>query len=309
MFSKILAQPVHHIRFASSAKLNLFLEIKARRSDGFHELETVMSKFSLFDDMTFVPNDTGRITLSVDSPQPELARLVPSDESNLIVRSLQALLATVDQDSASRMGMTVSLLKRIPVQAGLGGASGNSAAALVAGNQLWGLGLSLPRLMEIGGGLGSDIPFFLGSGFCKCTGRGEQIENLNCAPRFNILVAKPKFGLSTPEIYSRCQVPEAPINSETLIHSLRTSRLAEFGKALFNRLEFFAGEMHDGIRRMRDEFARTNSLGHAMTGSGSCYFGLYRSYAVMMAAKKLLTNRMPEVAFFAGHTLGRPFNK
>ena len=307
MFSKVFDHTVRQLRIASPAKLNLFLEIRARRDDGFHELESVMSKFSLFDYLTFCPEATDELKLSVESCTPELADAVPTDEGNLVIQALQrAREAAVDQ-SDSPMGMTVRLVKNIPVQAGLGGASGNAAAALLAANQLWRLGLSLQELMEIGGGLGSDVPFFLGNGFCKCTGKGDQIENLNCARRFNILVAKPKFGLSTPEIYSRCIVPEHPISAERLIRTLHTHHIADFGKSLFNRLEAFAREIQAGIDRLRYEFSRTNSLGYAMTGSGSCYFGVYSSRSVMAAAAKILASRLPDVSFFAGHTLCNPF--
>ena len=310
MFCKVFDQPARHLRIASPAKLNLFLEIKGRRDDGFHELESVMSKFSLFDYLTFAPEETDQINLSVESCTPGLAEKVPTDERNLVVKALDRIRkATADRTcgTSSSKGMTVQLVKNIPIQAGLGGASGNAAAALLAANRLWGLGLSLQQLMEIGGGLGADVPFFLGSGFCKCTGKGEQIENLNCDRRFNILVAKPKFGLSTPEIYSRCIVPESPITARGLISSINSHHLAEFGKSLFNRLELFAREIQTGIDRLRYEFSRTNSLGYAMTGSGSCYFGIYSSRCVMMAAAKILASRLPDTSLFAGHTLCNPF--
>ena len=194
MFFQAIDQTVRSLRFASPAKLNLFLEITGRRDDGFHDLDSVMSKFSLYDYLTFTPDQTGQIRLSIDSPFQELRNAVPSDASNLVVRTLHALREFV---GTGRPGMSIKLIKNIPVQAGLGGASGNAAAALLAANQLWNLNLPLRKLMTIGGKLGSDVPFFLGSEFCRCTGRGDQLENLSCSRRFNILVAKPKFGLST----------------------------------------------------------------------------------------------------------------
>ena len=189
----------------------------------------------------------------------------------------------------------------------MGGASGNAAAALLAANRLWQLNLPLARLMSIAGQLGSDIPFFLGSGFCKCTGKGDQIENLSYAHRLNVLVAKPEFGLSTPEIYSRCRVPDSPISIKGFVNALKSRQLSRIGRSLFNRLESFAEEIQEGITRLRYEFARTTCLGHAMTGSGSCYFGVYSNRRVMMAAAKTLASRLPHVQLFDGHTLTTAF--
>ena len=307
MLYQIIDQTEPSIRFASPAKLNLFLEIRDSRSDGFHNLESVMSKFSLYDYLTFTPDKSGDINLRVQSSNQSLASQIPADQSNLVVKTLLAIRSSIccsNGCNANEMGMSVVLEKNIPVQAGLGGASGNAAATLLAANRLWNLNLSVAKLMEIGSSLGSDIPYFLGSGFCKCTGKGDEIEELNYSNRFNILVAKPEFGLSTPEIYSRCKVPEHPIDIDGFVESLRSCRLSRIGANLFNRLETFAREINDGIERLSFEFSKTNCLGSMMTGSGSCYFGIYPSHSVMMSAASVLASRLPDVRFFAGHTIG-----
>ena len=295
------------LRIASPAKLNLFLEIHGRRVDGFHELQSVMSKFSLYDHLTFTANQTGEIDLAVESGNPVSVSMIPDNESNLVCQALTAMRSIARQRTDRPMGMRVQLFKNIPVQAGLGGASGNAAAAIVAANLLWKLELPMSRLMAIGGQLGSDVPFFLGSGFCKCTGKGDQIENLNYSRRLNVLVAKPEFGLSTPEIYSRCRVPEDPINIRGFVDALISGQLARIGKSLFNRLESVAEEIQEGIARLRYEFSRTVCLGAAMTGSGSCYFGIYSNRRVMMAAARTLASRLPHVQWFDGHTLTNAF--
>lgn len=308
MSVQTISQNARALRFASPAKLNLFLEIHGRRSDGFHELQSVMSKFSLYDYLTFSYRDGDEISLTVRSANAELVSSVPNDHSNLICRTLVAVRSIARQSLDRPMGMDVKLFKNIPAQAGLGGASSNAAAALLAANQLWNLNWPLSRLMKIGGQLGSDIPFFLGSGFCKCSGKGDQVENLDYAQRLNVLVAKPDFGLSTPEIYSRCRVPESPITIGGVVNALKSRQLGQIGKSLFNRLELFAEEIQEGISRLRYEFSRTLSLGHAMTGSGSCYFGLYSNRRVMMAAAKILASRLPHVQWIGGHTLTNAYD-
>jgi len=307
MFCRFKNQSSPVLLFATPAKLNLFLEVHARRSDGFHEIQSVMSKFSLYDYLTFTPDETNEITLDVYSADVELAEKIPDGRTNLICRALESLRTTASCRSDHPMGMKVELFKRIPVEAGLGGASGNAAAALLAANELWGLKLPRSQLVTIAGEMGSDIPFFLGSGFCKCTGRGEQIENLNFVGRWNVLIAKPDFGISTPEIYSRCRVPEHPITIDGIVDAMKSGHLPSIGSAFFNRLESFAEEVQEGISRLRFEFSRTLSLGQAMTGSGSCYFGLYANHRAMMSAAKTLASRLPRIQLFHGHTLTNAF--
>lgn len=288
----------------SPAKLNLFFEILGRRADGFHDIETVMVPLGLFDRIRFAPSNDGNITLSVRHDR-RLNSAVPIGRENLIVGALEMLRS----QSGIGNGMAVELFKKIPSQAGLGGASGNAAAALLAGNRIWNLNWPLERLRELAASLGSDIAFFIGNGLAKCTGRGEQVHSLNYRCRLNVVVAKPPFGLSTAAIYARSVVPTQPISSTSLLRGLATGRAVSVGRSLFNRLEQCACAAESKLERLRSAFARTNPIGHQLTGSGSCWFGIYRNCKTRSAAARYLAGCLPESNIYCCQTGSLPLHQ
>ena len=144
------------------AKINWALDTVGLRDDGYHLLDTIMQSISLHDDITIEPDS--RLFLSVaDAPH------VPCDESNLILRAAEALR----RHTGTAAGARITLRKRIPVGAGLGGGSTDAAAVLRALNDMWGLGLPEETLYEIGLSLGADVPFCLHGGLCRAQGIGE----------------------------------------------------------------------------------------------------------------------------------------
>ncbi len=149
----------------SPAKINWFLEVTGKRPDGYHELVTVMQTISLYDDITFEdilrPFIEFRCDLDLGPP-----------EKNLVVRAAQAL----QQAHAPKRGARITLTKRIPHGAGLGGGSSDAATTVVGLNQLWELGLGEARLQEIVSAVGSDCAFFVRGGTALCTGRGEIVQ-------------------------------------------------------------------------------------------------------------------------------------
>lgn len=289
----------NRILIASPAKLNLFLELHRRRDDGFHELETVMTQLGLFDFLLFDRTDNDAFELKVQTNRRLKHQIVPSDESNLVISTLRLMRDLAGCGS----GAAIRLFKNIPVQAGMGGASGNAAAAILAANRMWGLRWPMRKLMSIASQIGSDVAFFLGDSLSRCTGKGEKVHNLSTTCRFNIVVAQPSTGMSTGEIYSQCQVPEQPIRSRRILDSLKSGNPTSVGNAMFNRLECFAEKVSDDVAKMRNQFQKTSCLGHQLTGSGSCYFGIYRNRRTMRAAARILASRLPEMNIFTGQTL------
>ena len=284
---------------ASPAKLNFYLELHHRRDDGFHELETIMTKFGLFDYLYFKKQPVDAFSLEVRSNSRLSDQAIPTDESNLIIKSLSVM-----RDLAGcKLGAAIRLFKNIPAQAGMGGASSNAAAAIYAANRLWNLRWSQQRLMQIAAEIGSDVAFFLGANLAKCIGRGEKVQKLSGRCRFNIVVAQPPTGISTAELYARCHVPEAPQNSQGLTSGLAEGDALMVGRNLFNRLEGVAEHVNGDVLKLRSEFARTHCLGHQLTGSGSCYFGLYRHQRNMRTAAQVLANRLPEMNIMTGQSL------
>ena len=267
------------------AKVNLFLEVIAKRPDGFHEIETLMVGITWFDTLHFTASSGGAIELScawagglsarslhtqsaMGSPLGDL----PEGPQNIVYRALELLRVRAGVSAGAR----VRLVKRIPAAAGLGGASSDAAAALLAASEAWGLGWSRGQLSELAGELGSDIPFFLGRGGAVCRGRGEQIEAVT-ATRMHLVVAKPPVGLSTPRVYSICRPASKAVPVAPLQDALARGDLARAGKQLHNRLEEAAEQLTPWIGKLREAFNRFDVAGHQMSGSGSSYFGICRS--------------------------------
>lgn len=179
------------------AKINLTLDVGARRPDGYHDIRSVMQTVALHDTLTVThtPQQPG-VRLEVMGDE---AEGVPADKTNLVHRAATHLLKLAGDGS----GLHISLQKRIPSQAGLGGGSSDAAATLLAVNELLGLALSAERLAEIGVTLGADVSFFLTGGTALVEGLGERVTLLpSFSPTKPLVIVKPPVGVSTADAYS-----------------------------------------------------------------------------------------------------------
>ncbi len=271
------------IEILAPAKLNLFLEVLGRRDDGFHEIETLMATISLFDTLRFAALDRDEIRLTCrwaeginatnKAVHENLLSDLPEAGDNIVFRVLKEL----KRRTGEARGAHVELVKRIPSEAGLGGGSSDAAAALVAANLAWDLRWPREQLAEFAAEFGSDIPFFFHSGAAICRGRGERIERIDRFPRLSFVVARPVGGLSTKEVYRRCQPAASPQRVDGLVSSLREQRLDRIGRQFANRLQAPAEELSPHVADLRRTFEQLDCLGHQMSGSGTSYFGLCRN--------------------------------
>lgn len=267
------------------AKLNLFLEIFSRRSDGYHELETLMVAINIYDTLVFTPRSGREVHLSCGwSPGLESRRCaargaaspweaIPHGGDNLVLKAIERLR----EHAGVEMAATINLGKRIPAAAGLGGASSDAAAALAAANAAWNLNWPVERLAEVAAELGSDIPFFLYGGAAVCRGRGEKIEPLGAMPRLDVVVVRPPAGLSTADVYRQCRPADPPRRADEVTQAWQQGRHAWLGRLLHNRLQPAAEQLSPWIARLKQLFQRLDVLGHQMSGSGSSYFALCRN--------------------------------
>lgn len=257
----------------SPAKLNLLLAIRGRRPDGFHEIETLMVKVSLFDSLRFSLRPDDQITLRVRKIDPGDSTNIPTGAENLVFRAAELLRHHV----GIRFGADVVLEKRVPPEAGLAGGSGNAAAALAGLNRLWRLALSREELSALAAQLGSDVPFFVsGSNAAVARGRGELIEPVAVGGPLHFVVVKPDYGLSTAGVYKtfaeRCQPTD--VEAELLVRSLAAGRLGEAARRLHNDLMPAAELLAPRIASLRTRLQNECRYGGLMTGSGSACFGL-----------------------------------
>lgn len=300
------------------AKLNLFLEVLGRRPDGFHELETLMTTVSLCDSLVCQVEPDGPVRLDcawavgLQAASREASRAdracaweaLPPEHENLALRAVEALRRAAGEPRSARL----RLIKRIPAAAGLGGASSDAAAALVAANEVWGLNWSRERLQAVAATLGSDIPFFLTAGgvwpgAAVCRGRGERIEPVPDWPTLAFVAVRPPVGLSTPAVFRECRPPAEPRSVEPLLEAARTGDLGRIGRLLHNGLQAAAGRLSPWIGRLEHEFNRLDLPGHAMSGSGSTYFGVCRHAGQARRAAGRLRNRVDGAVFWG--TAGR----
>ncbi|WP_214415827.1 4-(cytidine 5'-diphospho)-2-C-methyl-D-erythritol kinase [Sphaerisporangium fuscum] len=269
------------------AKVNLQLSVGPPRDDGYHDLANVFHAVSLFDEVTAsddiapggaVSNGAApggaAVTVKVEG---ESAHLVPLDGGNLAVRAAHALAERAGRSPGARL----TIRKAIPVAGGMAGGSADAAAALVACNELWGLGLSTQELMEIGAGLGSDVPFALLGGTAVGTGRGEKLTPVTAEGRFHWVFALADAGLSAGEVYAECdRLREAtgervgwPQASEPLMAALAAGDAHGLGKALVNDLQPAALLMCRPLVRTLAAGREHGALGALVSGSGpTCAF-------------------------------------
>lgn len=276
-----IKQTACDVRVEAPAKVNLFLEVLGKRPDGFHELETLMVPVRVFDTLIFRPRSDDQIQLTCEwapglvgsgksaggeNPYGDL----PTDDKNIVMRGAKLLRLR----SGKPLGADISVIKRIPSSAGLGGASGDAAATLLAGNAAWNLGLSPNALWELASELGSDVPFFLGEGGAVCRGRGEKIE---AAPtqQLHVVIVRPPVGLGTPQVFSRCKPAETPWSLATISAGLSAGNPQAIRQGLVNRLEAPAAQITPWIQTLRQAFEGVGAFAHQMSGSGSSYFGLF----------------------------------
>src|SRR2546421_5029966 len=182
------------MQLLAPAKINLSFEIQGRRADGFHEIETLMAPISLADRITIErAGEEGEIRFSCDDGS------LPAGDDNLVVRAAKLFRQRANLTS----GITITLEKKIPHGAGLGGGSSDAASTLLGLNELFAAGLEQEDLLKVAADLGSDVPFFVVQSAAVCRGRGEIVTPISLKTRFQLVLLKPGFGVPTPWAYGR----------------------------------------------------------------------------------------------------------
>ena len=260
---------------SAPAKINLSLRITGKREDGFHELETLVLPIeSLADELTFTESD--RFSLHCTTPG------VPTDESNLISRSLRLF----EKESGLACPYEIHLTKHTPHGAGLGGGSSDAAHTFLALNELTKANIPLGTLAAWAGQLGSDIPLFLYQAPCWCRGRGEIIEPTQLDWNRRILLLKPAFSIPTPWAYSRWkesrELPKVSYTEQTACDQILVNDLE---RPVFEKFQFLAELKQFLLEQPGTEAAM-------MSGSGSTVFAILKDNA---DAEGLLNNTLEEL--------------
>ena len=267
-------------------KVNLELLVGGLRPDGFHSLSTVFQAVSLHDDVTVVEADDWGCT--VTGP---LAVGVPESGDNLAVRAARALARVTGIDTA----VHITIRKGIPVAGGMAGGSADAAAALVACDRLWELGMAREELEEIGADLGSDVPFLGAGGTAIGSGRGERLAPVLARGTFHWVFALAEGGLSTPTVFAEIDrlragrdIPE-PSPTPELMGALRSGDPTQLALHLRNDLQEAAIALRPGLQEVIDDGLEFGALAGIVSGSGPTVAFLARDHETALDLAVALT--------------------
>jgi 4-diphosphocytidyl-2-C-methyl-D-erythritol kinase len=257
------------ISLVTNAKINLFLALRGRREDGYHEIATVLHSVSLADDLVVAEGAGPRDHVELGF-EPWLGPVAIPEEQNLVARAALLMRERLGQDAA----LEVTLRKRIPLGAGLGGGSANAAGALIALNRLWAARLDAPELGRLGAELGSDVPFCLVGGSAMATGRGEVVRRVEVPQSLWFLLGMSSQPLPTADVYRAWSPGAAPREPKPLLAALTAGDTARLAGLLHNDLETVAFELRPRLRRAKAALLDAGALGACLSGSGPTLFAL-----------------------------------
>lgn len=271
------------------AKINLCLDVLRRKENGYHEVEMVMTNVDIFDVLEIKELEEKKILLK--SYNTDLAM----DETNLIYKAI----ALLQKETGKTFGVEVLLEKNIPMEAGMAGGSADAAATLKAVNELFSLGVSDERLLELGASLGADIPFCIMGGTVLASGIGEKLRRLSPLPKMKLLIVKPKAGLSTKKVYESLDIDG--LNKAGFIHKdvgemvsviesdeADKTKIEKIAGRLDNILEVPSIRLLPLIADIKQKMLDNNGLGALMSGSGTAIFGIYENDEDMIKTKEIL---------------------
>jgi len=276
------------VELAAHAKLNLLLRVLSRESDGYHSIETLFCLVSLADSLRAERMAGAGVSLIVTGAD------CGPDSENLAVRAAELVLEATGRST----GVHLTLTKRIPVRAGLGGGSSDAAAALVAVNQLVGNAVPRHELLQFAARLGSDVPFLLSGGpLALAWGHGERMLRLPALPPAPALLVIPPVGVSTPDAYAAVDLSRQAAGKRGAV-ALELGTLSGWGdiaRLAGNDFEFALFGRHPELKRAFEALANTHPILCRMTGSGSALFAIYRTARDRDDARLALNPRLGQI--------------
>ncbi|MBW2557758.1 MAG: 4-(cytidine 5'-diphospho)-2-C-methyl-D-erythritol kinase [Deltaproteobacteria bacterium] len=250
----------------SPAKVNLFLRVLRKRDDGYHDILSLMQRISLCDEMSF---DLKGNKIVVKCPGSSLSE----NRDNIVYRAAEAILSDVSPDS----GVEITIYKRIPIAAGLGGGSSNAATTLVTLNEMMGTPCSTQELMRMGAELGADVPFFIFGKTALASGIGDCLKPVESIPNLWFILVNPGFEVSTRDIYGNLKLG---LTKEPIKYRMpRFMTLSHVAKGLYNDLEKVSLRLYPALLDIKELLMANGALGSLMSGSGPTIFGIFGNEA------------------------------
>ncbi len=288
---------MEHLEIKSYGKINFTLDIKNKRSDGYHNIESIIQTINIHDTLKLEKIGKGIEILSDH-------HYLPLDERNLVFKAYKELSLYTEKN----LGIRIEIEKHIPISAGLGGGSSNAASILIGLNKLYNLRLSKKELAHIAENIGMDVVFFIHGGLKHIHGRGEKIEELGTLP-FDIwiIIAKPMIGISTVWAYNRFDVAggrERTNYTKCALRGLKERDHKRFFGCLGNDFTYLLEESYPEILKLKKEFEFLNIKYINISGSGPTVFGI--SFSKEEGSK--VVEKLKEKGYFAQLTKPVPYS-
>lgn len=265
---------MNKITAKSFSKINLSLDIKGKRNDGYHLIESVLQSIDLCDVLEFELYDD--IELLSDNKN------IPLDRNNLIIKAAELL-----KKEFGGSGAIIKLKKNIPVAAGLAGGSSDAAATLLALNKLWSLNINKDTLTKFSLAIGADVPFCINGGTKFAEGIGDILKEIDFT-KLNLLIVKPNISVSTKEVYQLYdKIPNIDNGfSRNMIDAIQRHNINDIASSLGNVLELVTAKKYPIIKSIKDLMIERGALNSLMSGSGPTVFGIFDNKTKLKLAYK-----------------------
>ena len=269
------------------AKLNISLDVSKAREDGYHDMVMVMQTVSLCDELSITLDQTGIVRAEAD------LRYIPRDDRNLAVKAAKLYFAKTGREGT---GAVIRMRKRIPVGAGMAGGSSDAAAVIRALSRTFGQELKKDEMMALAERTGSDVAFCVLGGTALAEGRGEILTPLRDMPDCTIVICKPDYSISTPELFRAIDREKLRVHPDTagILEAIREGNLAQICRRMYNVFEDVPDRRMKIIGGIKTRLINKGAEGAVMTGTGSAVFGIFTDENT---AKKACSAMAKEVPF------------
>ena len=269
------------------AKLNISLDVSKAREDGYHDMVMVMQTVSLCDELSITLDQTGVVRAEAD------LRYIPRDDRNLAVKAAKLYFAKTGREGT---GAVIRMKKRIPVGAGMAGGSSDAAAVIRALSRNFGQELKKDEMMALAEQTGSDVAFCVLGGTALAEGRGEILTPLRDMPDCTIVICKPDYSISTPELFRAIDREKLRVHPDTagILEAIQEGNLAQICRRMYNVFEDVPDRRMKIIGGIKTRLINKGAEGAVMTGTGSAVFGIFTDENT---AKKACSAMAKEVPF------------
>ena len=268
------------------AKLNISLDVSKAREDGYHDMVMVMQTVSLCDELSITLDQTGIVRAEAD------LRYIPRDDRNLAVKAAKLYFAKTGREGT---GAVIRMKKRIPVGAGMAGGSSDAAAVIRALSRTFGQELKKDEMMALAERTGSDVAFCVLGGTALAEGRGEILTPLRDMPDCTIVICKPDYSISTPELFRAIDREKLRVHPDTagILEAIQEGNLAQICRRMYNVFEDVPDRRMKIIGGIKTRLINKGAEGAVMTGTGSAVFGIFTDENTAKKACSAMAREVP----------------